>query len=138
MSRSGYSEECDTLWLYRQNVKRAVRGKRGKAFLQELLDSLDALPEKVLITDELIDSQGSVCALGAVGLARKMDMRPFDVECPEQLAQAFGIATCLVAEIEFENDEDFASSWVLGQTPEHRFTRMRAWVVRMLATGDPG
>ena len=36
MSRSGYTDECEYLDLYRGKVERAIKGKRGQKFLQEL------------------------------------------------------------------------------------------------------
>src|ERR1700744_1892497 len=135
MSRSGYSEDCENLALYREAVRRAIQGKRGRAFLQEMLTALDALPEKRLISHELRDADGEVCAIGSVGLKRGVDMSKLDVEDADQLATAFGIAPSLVREIEFMNDDDF--SYRTGPTPEQRFASMRAWVVKMLETGDP-
>jgi len=47
MSRSGYSDDCDDQWsliCWRGAVKSAIRGKRGQAFLKEMLAALDALP----------------------------------------------------------------------------------------------
>ncbi len=38
MSRSGYQDDCEGLNLYRGTVRRAIRGKRGQAFLRELAD----------------------------------------------------------------------------------------------------
>lgn len=58
MSRSGYSEDWDgenwTFIRWRGAVKSALRGKRGQAFLREALAALDAMPEKRLITHDLI------------------------------------------------------------------------------------
>ena len=80
MTRSGYTDDCDDWELIRHRgaVKSAIRGKRGQAFLQEMLVALDALPEPVLISEELIDSEGDVCAIGSVGQARRMDMSGID------------------------------------------------------------
>ncbi len=50
MSRSGYSDDCDNLQLWRQAVDRAISGKRGQAVLREMLASLEALPQKRLIS----------------------------------------------------------------------------------------
>ena len=73
MSRSGYSDSDDfdywELNLYRANVERAISGKRGQAFLRELIAALDALPEKKLISESLADADG-VCALGSVARSR--------------------------------------------------------------------
>jgi hypothetical protein len=127
MSRSGYTDDCENLWLYRQAVERAIKGKRGQAFLREMLEALDAMPEKRLIADALID-HGEVCAIGSVGVKRGVNMEQLDIEAPEQIAEVFGIAPSLVQEIEFENDE----AGHYAQTPEDRWQRVRAWVVRQL------
>lgn len=134
MSRSGYSYDCDYLDLYRQAVRQAVQGKRGRAFLKELLEALDALPEKRLIADELQDGFGGVCAIGSVGLKRKLDMSQLDVQDYSRLADVFGIAKSLVREIEFVNDD--GHTW-RHSSPEERFTRVRKWVERVLVSGDP-
>lgn len=48
MSRSEYSENLDSWSLirWRGQVVSAIRGKRGQAFLRELVDALEAMPEK--------------------------------------------------------------------------------------------
>ena len=70
MSRSGYSDDWDigdnSGWLYRGAVERAIKGKRGQAFLKEMLAAMDALPEPKLIAEEL-EQEGAVCAIGSVG-----------------------------------------------------------------------
>jgi hypothetical protein len=131
MSRSGYSDDCEDIWLYRRAVENAIKGKRGQAFLRELLTALDALPQPRLIENDLQDADGEVCAIGSVGLARGADMKKVDPEDPDSVADAFGIARCMAAEIEFVNDDDFGFS---NETPEQRFTRVRKWVVENLRT----
>jgi hypothetical protein len=57
MSRSGYSDDYDdgnSLAMYRGVVASAMRGKRGQAFFRDLVDALDAMPEKRLIEGDLI------------------------------------------------------------------------------------
>ena len=129
MSRSGYSEDCEDLWLWRQAVQRAIDGKRGQSFLKELLTTLDAMPNKRLISDELQDRSGEVCAIGSVGVARGIDMSKLDLENTDQIGKAFGIAPALVAEIEFMNDDDFYYS---SKTPEQRWQSMRDWVAKQI------
>lgn len=65
MSRSGYTEDCDgwQLIMWRGAVASALRGKRGQAFLKEMLAAFDALPEKKL-TQNTLEKDGAVCALG--------------------------------------------------------------------------
>lgn len=133
MSRSGYGDEYDigAPWLYRQAVDRAMAGKRGQAFLRELLAALDALPEKRLITEEL-ERDGEVCAIGSVGKARGTDMSKVDAYDPRQVASLFGIAWSMAAEIAYMNDEEPYRP----ETPEERFTRIRAWVAAQLIEWD--
>lgn len=125
MSRSGYSEDCDDWWSHirwRGAVVSAFRGRRGQAFLRELRDALDALESKRLIANEL-QQEAEVCALGAVGQKRGIDMAVIDPEDSESVADAFGIAPAMAREIVYMNDE-----W-LRETPEQRYARMRQWIV---------
>lgn len=155
MSRAGYSDDCEdvlALGRWRAAVKSAMNGKRGQAFLREALAALDALPEKRLIAsalvvdgdqcpfgeaelivgaDDLCDHRGnlrhmgSCCLLGAVAIARKMDVSGLDPEDMESVAPRFGIADAMAREIVYWNDEGGISN----ETPEDRFKRMRAWLV---------
>jgi len=124
MSRSGYVDDCDNLNLYRGTVERAIRGKRGQAFLRELATSLDSMPEKRLIASELIDDKGDVCAIGSVCKMRGIDVGGVDIYDPETIGELVGIARSMAAEIEFENDEHGR----FDETPEDRWMRMRQWV----------
>lgn len=136
MSRSGYSDDCDDQWghiMWRGRVASAMRGKRGQAFLREMLAALDALPEKKLITNAL-ENEGAVCAIGAVGRTRGVDMREIDPEDSALVASTFGIAECMAQEIVYMNDEAFDGYWC--KTPEERFEKMRAWVVSMIREAD--
>ena len=130
MSRSGYSDDCSgaELNLYRGTVARTIRGKRGQAFLRELRDALDAMPVKVLITGELMDADGDQCALGAVAVARGLDVSGIDSEDGAAIAALFGVSETLVREIEWENDEVPDAIW----TAEQRWSYMRKWVDRQI------
>jgi hypothetical protein len=126
MSRSGYSDEIEDNWpliCWRGAVRSALKGRRGQAFLREMAAALDALPQKLLIADDLEKGE-AVCAIGAVGRARGMDMLSIDPENREEVAQAFGIAPALAAEIVYLNDE----AGPYKETLEDRFWRMRKWV----------
>lgn len=127
MSRSGYSDDCENLNLWRGAVDRALRGRRGQAFLKETLDALDAMPEKMLTAHEL-EADGEVCVLGAVGRARGMDMKDIDPDDHEAVAAKFGVSHAMACELMYLNDELGPRS----ETPEERFARMRAWVVTQL------
>lgn len=129
MSRSGYSEDCwgNELNVWRGAVASAIRGKRGQAFLYEMLHAMAALPVRKLISYDL-ENDGAFCAIGAVGNARGIDMKGIDVEDRDKIAEMFGIAPALVAEIVYMNDE---AVWD-KETPEQRFERMRRWVEKQL------
>lgn len=127
MSRSGYTEDWND-WAsirWRGAVASALRGRRGQAFLKELLAALDALPEKKLISHEL-EARGEVCALGAVGKARNLDMARIDPEDHGTVARKFGIAHAMACEIMHMNDEYYGG--YNNETPEQRFARMRKWI----------
>lgn len=129
MSRSGYCDDMDDQWAHicwRGAVASSIRGKRGQAFLRELIDALDALAEKRLIAHDL-QAGDNVCAIGSVGLRRGLDMSALNPEDSESIAGAFGIADPLVREIEYMNDEVY---W--RETPEDRWQRIRAWAVANL------
>lgn len=113
MSRSGYSDDCDgwALLRWRGAVTQAIRGKRGQAMLRELLAALDTMPAKRLVAESLVSPDGEVCALGALGHARGLNMESIDVEDRQAVAQAFGVAEALAAEIMFLNDEGIVDDW---------------------------
>lgn len=137
MSRSGYSEDCENLNLYRGAVDRAIGGKRGQAFLREMAAALDAMPVKELVAHDLVREDGAVCAIGSVAVARKIDVSSIDENEPDDVAHRFGIARSLAAEIAFENDDDFCHHG--KETPAERWTRMRKWVAENLtASAEQG
>ena len=131
MSRSGYSYDLDnwSLIQWRGQVASSIRGKRGQKFLRDLLDALDAMPEKKLIRDELEDECGGVCAIGALGKARNIDMSEVDPYDTERLGVIFNISRQLAAEVVNENDE-----WRL--VPEARWAHMREWVASHIMKED--
>jgi hypothetical protein len=129
MSRSGYIDDMDDQWAlirWRGAVASAIRGKRGPAFLRELLAAMDAMPEKKLIAHELVN-EGGYCALGVLGAARNMDMSDIDPEDPETVAARFDVAPAMAREIVYVNDEHF-----YRDSPEDRFVKMRAWIAKEL------
>lgn len=123
MSRSGYTDDYDHMNLYRATVERTIKGKKGQAFLKELAAAMDAMPEKRLIPHELITETGEMCTIGTVCKARGLNVKGVDVEDPQTVGNLVGIARCLAAEIEYENDEAGHPM----ETPEQRWTRMRQW-----------
>lgn len=171
MSRSGYSDDCDDnlqLGRWRAAVKNAIMGKKGQAFLRELLAALDALPQKRLVAnvlqvgerDEVSNEivpvkNGDVCAFGAVGRARGIEMPadilsdPDDWDAAEEVQHLFGTTDALSREIMYVNDERgcgrrvpypnvLRGGWdcfewrYLPETPEERYVRVRAWVEKQI------
>jgi hypothetical protein len=130
VSRSNYNDDCDqwSLIRWRGAVMSAINGKRGQGFLRELLAALDMLPQKRLIAGEL-ECDGEVCALGAVGRARGLDMTKLDPEDIETVAPVFGIPDALAREIVFMNDDECFGH---GASTEERWKRMRAWAANNL------
>lgn len=133
MTRHGYSDELDNWALirWRGRVASAMRGKRGQKLLRDMRDALDAMPEKRLIAEELIeiDEEGGTdrCALGVVAAARGVDVSHLDSEESDRVAEAFDIAEPLAREITYQNDE---AGW--RETPEQRWVRMRNWVEKQI------
>lgn len=130
MSRSGYTDECEHNWdwiRWEGARKSAIRGRRGQAFFRDLIAALDAMPEKRLIAEEL-EAEGEVCALGALGRQRCMDLEEIDPEDPERVADAFGISQTLARETVYINDEDGPRK----ESPEDRWKRVRRWAERQL------
>jgi len=137
VGRSGYIDNLDCQWQFicwRGAVTSAIRGKRGQAFLKEMLAALDALPEKKLIKDALQDqpARGAVCALGALGRCRGLDMGAVDEYDHETIAGFFGIPHALACEIMYINDEHW---WRLSA--EERWVRVRQWIVSCIRVDNP-
>ena len=142
MSRSGYDEDWgedfpNQLAFYRGTVDRAIAGKRGQAFLKDLAAALDAMPNKRLVSSAF-ESDGEVCALGAVGRAKGVrlpqgdDFDDLDIDY-RTLSQQLDVAAPMAREIVWTNDECSARN----ETPEARWTRMRAWVEALLILEPP-
>lgn len=137
MSRSGYTDDIDNEWAFirwRGAVASATRGKRGQALLRELLEALDAMPEKRLIANSFA-AEGGYCTLGVIGAKRGAEMPVIDeddfgfdpLEVREEAAAALDIAPAMAAEIIYWNDE---GGW--NETPEERWVRMRNWVAEQI------
>lgn len=143
MSRSGYTDDVEDTWrhiMWRGAVTSAIRGKRGQAFLRELIAALDAMPEKRLAPESLVTADGEYCALGVVGAARGIKLEEIDPEDYTQVSKAFGLAESMAREIVYENDEyidEWASHEVEICGPMRNFyphyERHRRWVRRPIA-----
>ena len=171
MSRHGYHDDNDDPLAHgrwRQAVKRSLQGKRGQALLRELAEALDAMPDKRLYPGSFATPDGEFCTLGVLGAKRgtKMDDLGDEDDCDsEQVAQRFGIAPAMAAEIMYMNDEYAVDCWkwvdvvICGPMPPHHFPpyghkkhersvrvsndnhpqerwqKMRAWVAKNILTG---
>lgn len=147
MSRSGYHDDLDqwSLIRWRGAVASAIRGRRGQAFLTDLRDALDALPEKKLCYHDLQRKDGSCCALGAVGFARGIDMTEMDPEYVTysgELSKMLDVADALIREIEFENDEGGGNWFPQLKYGDNGFplmeTNERGFRERLYETNDQG
>lgn len=126
MTRSGYSDDCENLSLYRANVYRAINGSRGQSFLCEMAVVLDSMEKKELLPDVLVSDSG-VCAIGSVLQKRGIDTGNIDVHDPAAVAKHCGIASCLAAEIEYINDEV-----LYDVSPAERWQKMRRWIQKCI------
>lgn len=130
MSRHGYVDDGDddlAMGRWMGAVRSAIRGSRGQAFLRELIEALDAMPEKALVSSVLISESGEVCAMGCVLARRRTDVKDIDPEDYEDVSDVVGLAEAMVREIAYENDE---GGW--RETPEQRWARMRRWAEKRL------
>ncbi|WP_211243004.1 hypothetical protein [Sinimarinibacterium sp. CAU 1509] len=170
MSRSGYTDDNDDPLAHgrwRQAVRRALEGKRGQQLLRELVEALDAMPDKRLFAGSFATAAGEFCTLGVLGAKRgtKMDDLGSEDTCdPAQVGKRFGIARAMAAEIMYMNDEYVVDEWkwvdveICGPVrpykpdwgrhvrsvrlpnenhPSERWQRMRAWAVAHLKPADP-
>lgn len=148
MSRSGYTDDCEGINLYRGNVERCLKGRKGQAALREMRDALEAMPEKKLVADAFACDDG-VCAMGAlarhrevekgvpfdeaqaavIDLARRKGLDEGDVNsAADCAANALSIPRYLAREVAFENDDHDGFGVGRKDDPEARHARMLKWV----------
>lgn len=133
MSRSGYTDDYDDNWsliMYRGAVTSALRGRRGQQFLRELVNALEALPERKLVEGEF-EVSGSYCALGALGRLRGFDLSDLDPEDAPRVAERFDIAESLAREVVYINDEHLQPLWD-NTDPAHRWEVVHKWALKNL------
>ena len=73
---------------------------------------------------------GQQCTIGVFCKARGIDLGPINPDDPRQVGGAVGIARSMAAEIEFENDDDFA--YHRDESSQERWNRMYHWVKRQI------
>lgn len=132
-------------FLWEANLERSLKGKKGQASLRELEFALLALPEKRLITDELENLKGEVCALGALArfkgkenpktakvLETDDDAYYFDDDdrmetASVELAATMGVPKMVALAIVYVNDDEWQPL-----TPEQRYDKVLKWTRRQL------
>jgi len=143
VSRGYYGEgdwDNPAIHLAQSWLDRAIKSKRGQAFLRELIAALDAMPDKRLVRGNFTCADG-LCTLGAVGQSRGVDLAPLQRlaarieddpddgeaigELNDATAGAFGVARSLVAEIMWRNDDS-------GDDPAVRWKQMRHWAATQI------
>lgn len=113
-------------------LRKAMKSSRGQAFLVELRNALDALPEKILVANAF-EQDGAYCALGTVARLRGVSIPAYDPDedsygISEETAAALKMAKTLAAEIMEVNDNGSRHD----ETPEQRWLRVRKWVARRI------
>lgn len=148
--RVNYSEDEDfpgQFELWQANCQRSLKGKAGQAALRELETALLALPEKRLIADKLQAPDGEVCALGALGRFKGVevpistDNNYNDDDCLERLEQEeaviqFGVDLGVPYMVSVAIVERNDGGSYFDDTPEGRYTAMLTWVQRQLVEGE--
>lgn len=160
--RIGYSDEEEypgQFGLWQGNCQRSLKGRAGQAALRELEAALLALPEKRLIAHKIIDSEGDVCAIGALAKHKGRDILAepnvgdddeFEGDGEmEEIGMELGMPRLVAWKVVEKNDIDLDGRdlvtcegpyrwpsekpkvWI-SITPEVRYDRMLAWVRRQL------
>lgn len=112
--------------LAEHSLARAVKGKRGQSFLRGLVEALDSLPEPKLIRYHYALC-GDHCALGAVAAHRNLLIADMVIE---DVADELDVAPSLAQAIAAVNDESSGPFW--EETPEQRWSRVRAWAASQI------
>lgn len=130
--RINYTDEEDypgQFDLWQANCERSLRGKQGQEELRELRNALLALREKRLLLGTLEDEEGGVCAVGAYGKHKGIDLSKFDVDSDtDDVGIAGGMPPLVAWKVVEMNDLQFDHV-----TPEQRYEKMLAWVESKLS-----
>jgi len=128
VSRISYCDEEDfpgQFDLWQGNCERSLRGKKGQEELGELRAALLDLPDKRLLHKALEDEEGGVCAIGAYGKRKGVDLSKFDLDTDTDEVGIVGGMPRLVAwKVVEMNDFQFDRHF----TPEQRYEKMLAWI----------
>jgi hypothetical protein len=134
MSRIGISDDEEfpgQFGLWQGNCQRSIKGRVGQAALRELEAALLALPQKRLIAGELEDSEGEVCALGALkrykGVAEVKAEPEWEME---EVGVELGMPRLVAWKVVALNDDEF--DWRAPISPEERYEKVLTWVRKQL------
>lgn len=122
--------------LQMANDERSLKGRKGQQSLRDLEAALLALPEKRLINSGLVNTNGEVCAMGALARYRGVDLPAphmdeywgedySDLTGP--LAVKLRVPDPVARRIAWLNDEGFSQCW-RPITEEQRYEEMLSWV----------
>ena len=121
--------------LWEANCRRSLQGKAGQRELREMEAALLALPAKRLVQGVLLSDDGDVCALGAYGRYKGLDLTSFETCDKEITGVEVGIAggmPRLVAWAVVDRNDRLDGQYQVGTfvllTPEERYDQMLAWV----------
>ena len=156
MSRISYSDEEDfngQFALWQANCARSLRGRAGQRELRALEAALLALPSKRLTAGEVESENGDVCALGAYGKHKGLDLSQFENDYDsDEIGIAGGMPRLVAWKVVELNDILLDTVWerhygplrrgeasyqggvafVRDMTPEERYERVLAWVREQL------
>jgi hypothetical protein len=147
MSRITYCDDEDfqnQAYLWEANQERSIKGRKGQAALRELEAALLALPEKRLIANELENSKGEVCAVGALAKFKGKEnpmvgdsfgdegltLNEDEIErVTVRFATELGVPSMVAVAVVHENDD----CWSVNITPEQRYEKVLNWTRRQLS-----
>lgn len=160
ISYSDDEERPGQFALWDANCERSLRGKRGQQALRDLEAALLALPDKRLIADAVHDETGGVCALGAYGRHKGIDLSKFPNDYDsDEIGIAGGMPRLVAWTIVALNDIEldgyylymegprpmqtlyggyYGGGWSERRryTPEERYERVLAWIRERLKPAE--
>lgn len=130
---------------WERNMKVVFKSKKGKKFLQEMKEALEAMPVKKLIYGSLCEYRINeneepevvACAIGVYAISKGMNYNhllddPEDAWSTVEIGQSFGMTQTLAWAIGYTND----SNYHYLETEEQRWQRVYNWVCKTLDSGQ--
>lgn len=110
----------------------------AQTFYKDLLAALDGMTSKRLIRHAL-EKDGQYCAVGALCMARKLDVTDVNFRRAGIVAQAeaLNVPIEIMLTVEVENDEGYKLYAAEGEeTTQERWRRMHAWTKRQITSNE--